>query len=281
MKTAFGILTGILLLATSAAQGSEPAKGKTYAVKAYRDLTYWQIRQDPDRDRHQLDVYRPKGLTNCPVLFFVHGGAWTISSKNDVLGIFGYGTIGKCLAERGQVVVMPNYRLSPHVRHPEHINDVARAFAWTCQNVADYGGDPERIIVVGHSAGGQLVTLLATDPEYLKEVARSPRDIQGVIGISGVYNLKDLDLKQLLGTPCKCLDYPSCVNPITSVFGPKARGAETGLAALSRAAGLAALPANQRRPRLLSATQDDEGVRRRFEGQWLRRANQSASLADA
>jgi acetyl esterase/lipase len=114
---------------------------------------------------------------------------------------------------------MPNYRLSPGVKHPEHIKDVARAFAWACQNVADYGGDPERIFVAGHSAGGHLITLLATDPTYLKAEGRSLKDIHGVIGISGVYRLEDLDIKQLLPAHCKRLDCGEKVNPIVSVFG--------------------------------------------------------------
>ena len=212
------ILTAVLAgyaAEARAADKAEPA-AKHYAVKVYRDRTYYDIRHDPDRDRHQLDVYRPKGQGNCPVVFFVHGGGWAMASKDEVLGIYGYGTIGRCLAERGLVVVMPNYRLSPGVKHPEHIQDVARAFAWTCQNVADYGGDPERIFVAGHSAGGHLVSLLATDPTYLKAVGRSEKDIQGVIGVSGVYRLEDLDLKELIPGHCKCLD--KC-NPIVSVFG--------------------------------------------------------------
>jgi len=132
----------------SAAHAREPGKvepsTKHFAVKVYHDFTYYDIRRDPDRQRHQLDIYRPKGQTKCPVLFFVHGGAWTIASKDEVFGIYGYGMIGRCLAERGLVVVMPNYRLSPGVKHPEHIKDVARAFAWTCQHVAEFGGDPDR-----------------------------------------------------------------------------------------------------------------------------------------
>jgi acetyl esterase/lipase len=215
------VLTASLAGSAAHAGGSdkvEPAT-KHYAVKAYRDLTYYDLRHDPDRDRHQLDIYRPKGESKCPVLFFVHGGGWTIASKDEVLGIYGYGTIGRCLAERGLVVVMPNYRLSPGVKHPEHIKDVARAFAWTCKNIADYGGDPERIFVGGHSAGGHLVSLLATDPAYLKAEGRSLKDIQGVIGVSGVYRLEDLDLKELLPAHCKRLTCDDKVNPIVSVFG--------------------------------------------------------------
>jgi acetyl esterase/lipase len=86
--------------------------------------------------------------------------------------------------------------------------------------VAQYGGDPDWVFVGGHSAGGHLVSLLTTDPAYLKAVGRSPKDIQGVIAVSGVYRLEDLDLKQLLGAPCcKCMDFRDQVNPITMVFG--------------------------------------------------------------
>jgi acetyl esterase/lipase len=220
IATAAVILAAVL--GGGAARADEPEKSepsrKTYAVKAYRDLTYWDIRRDPDRDRHQLDVYRPKEQTKCPVLFFVHGGAWTIGSKDEVLGIYGYGTIGRCLAERGLVVVMPNYRLSPGVKHPEHIKDVARAFEWTCKHVADYGGDPERIYVAGHSSGGHLIALLATDPTYLKAVGRSDKDIRGVIGVSGVYCIEDLDLKHLIPARCKC-PFRDKVNPVATVFG--------------------------------------------------------------
>lgn len=220
------LIVALLFFATlprNAAQAGEREKAETstkrYTVKVYRDFTYYDIRRDPDRKRHQLDIYRPKGETKRPVLFFVHGGGWTIGSKDEVLGIYGYGTIGRCLAERGLVVVIPNYRLSPGIKHPEHIKDVARAFAWTCEHVAEYGGDLEQIYVAGHSAGGHLVALLATDPTYLKAEGRSLKDIRGVIGISGVYRLEDLDLRDLLPAHCKALDCPAKVNPITTVFG--------------------------------------------------------------
>jgi acetyl esterase/lipase len=221
------ILTSAVILLAAfgkpVSRADEPAKTesehKEYAVKVYRDRDYCDIPRDPDLSRHQLDVYRPKGQSKCPVVFFVHGGAWTIASKDEVLGIYGYGTVGRCLAERGLVVVMPNYRLSPKARHPAHIEDVSRAFAWTCKNVADYGGDPDRIYVAGHSAGGHLVALLATDPAYLKVVGRSDKDIRGVIGLSGVYRVEDLDFRQLLPAAGKGVDLRGEVNPITTVFG--------------------------------------------------------------
>jgi len=97
--------------------------------------------------------------------------------------------LGNALARDGVGVVIPNYRLSPKVVHPAHIEDVAGAFAWTHGNIAKYGGNPARIFAFGHSAGGHLVSLLATDPTYLKAEQRTPADIRGVISISGVYTI--------------------------------------------------------------------------------------------
>lgn len=192
-------LTAALLVAVLSLPGSvragDPAmpkpSDKRYAVKTYRNLTYHNVPRDPDRKRHQLDVFQPKGRTGCPVLFFVHGGGWVIGGKDDVFGIYGYGTIARCLAQRGFVVVLPNYRLSPRVRHPEHIKDVARAFAWLYRNVARYGGNPERLFVAGHSAGAHLAALLATDESYLKAEGLTLANIRGVITLSGVFEIPD------------------------------------------------------------------------------------------
>jgi acetyl esterase/lipase len=200
-----------------AADAAPPAK--TYPVRASRGITYYEVWRDPDRYRHQLDVYRPKGKDGCPVLFFVHGGGWVAGSKDDVLGLYGYGTIARCLAERGLVVVLPNYRLSPGVHHPEHIKDVARAFAWACRNVHKYGGDPGQIFVGGHSAGGHLAALLATDDTYLKQEGRSRKDIRGVIAVSGVYRVDDLDLELSAADSCGCLSVNVRARPLAVVFG--------------------------------------------------------------
>jgi acetyl esterase/lipase len=87
---------------------------------------------------------------------------------------------------------MVNYRLSPAVKHPEHVKDVARAFAWTRKHIKEYGGDPDRIFLCGHSAGGHLVSLLATNPTFLNDEHLKLGDddrnaIRGVISICGVY----------------------------------------------------------------------------------------------
>jgi acetyl esterase/lipase len=228
MKTSLRILTATLVLAALAAPqrvragerpAEKPAPPRQYEVTESRNLTYHEVEDDPAPERHRLDVFGPKGQTGCPVLFFVHGGGWVIGKKDDYFGILGYATIARCLARRGLVVVLPNYRLSPAVRHPEHIKDVARAFAWTCTNAARYGGDPKRIVVCGHSAGGHLVSLLATDEKYLKAEGRSRKDVRGVIGVCGVYCVEDLEFKMSASTPGEGLSFDSKVSPFALVFG--------------------------------------------------------------
>jgi acetyl esterase/lipase len=212
-------LLAALPLSLPARASEPPAPAKHYEVQVFPQRLYYDVAKDPDRDSHRLDVFSPKGKTGCPTVFFVHGGAWLIGRKDNYFGIYGYGTIARCLAERGLVVVLPNYRLSPGVRHPEHIKDVARAFAWTCRNAARYGGDPAQIFLCGHSAGGHLVTLLATDESYLKKEGRSRQDIRGVVSISGVYCLEDLELKMSAGAAGDWLHVSTRLSPFAVVFG--------------------------------------------------------------
>jgi acetyl esterase/lipase len=220
------ILAVILILGTLTAAAGGEAKapkdkdaGKPYDVKAARDILYFDTPNDPDPYRHKLDVYQPLTKNRAPVLFFLHGGGWVIGGKDDFFGIYGYGTIARCLAQRGLAVVIPNYRLSPAVQHPEHIKDVARAFAWTCKNVEKYGGDPESIFVSGHSAGGHLAALLAADESYLKQEGRSRKDIRAVIALSGVYRVDDLDLKLAVVDPRGVMRMKVDIRPLAIAFG--------------------------------------------------------------
>lgn len=154
----------------------------TFEVEKHKGIAY-RTDAKADKERHQLDVYVPKGHKNYPVVLFVHGGAWKSGNKNLYAGF------GEAFAKTGIGFVICNYRLSPAVQHPAHIEDVACAFAWTYDNVGKYGGQTDRLFVCGHSAGGHLVSLLATDPTYLKAHNRSPADIKGVVAISGVYEI--------------------------------------------------------------------------------------------
>ena len=119
---------------------------------------------DYDAKRHRLDVYQPKKQDKLqPVVLFIHGGNWNSGSKDNFL----YKAIGRRLAKQGFVGVVMSYRLSPQVLVPAQADDAARALAWTVAHIKDYGGDPARIIVMGHSSGGGLAALLALGSDTL------------------------------------------------------------------------------------------------------------------
>jgi acetyl esterase/lipase len=125
---------------------------------------------------HSLDVYAPKGATNAPVMVMIHGGGFKHGDKS---GPSIAGSMMSHFTGHGYVYVAPNYRLSPEqigapgVRHPTHAEDCARALAWVHDNIARHGGDPERIHLMGHSAGGALAGVLATNERFLQAAGKS------------------------------------------------------------------------------------------------------------
>ncbi|RRB06662.1 alpha/beta hydrolase [Larkinella rosea] len=143
-----------------------------------KDIPYVNA-QSPDFDveRHLLDVYAPKLKTAqpFPVVVFIHGGNWDSGSKNL------YSFIGRRLAKQGVVAVLINYRLSPAVRVPAMADDCARAVLWTTQHIGEFGGDPNRIFVMGHSAGGGLAALVATDHQLAAKWQLPEQVIKGAI----------------------------------------------------------------------------------------------------
>ncbi|HVS40336.1 MAG TPA: alpha/beta hydrolase [Gemmataceae bacterium] len=173
-----------LLLSTLLAFSAAPAAADDIPLQQTLDIPY-----SDDSPLQALDVFAPKNAANRPVVLFVHGGAWMIGDK-DTLGL--YRGVGLWFAKQGAVAVCINYRLAPAAKHPDQVKDVARAFAWTRAHVRDYGGDPDRIFLCGHSAGGHLVSLLATDEAYLKDPALKLTDadraaLKGVMSVSGIY----------------------------------------------------------------------------------------------
>jgi acetyl esterase/lipase len=176
-----GVLCGIAL--ASAVRADAPVS----SVRPLLNIAYYEGK-DTDPDKHKLDLYVPREVKDAPVLFFVHGGAWRRGDKQ-YLGL--YSSLAMSLAHQGIIVVVPNYRLSPQVTHPEHIKDVARAFAWAYANIARYGGRRDEIFAAGHSAGAHLIALLATDESWLKAQGLELTAIRGVIAISGIYDLSD------------------------------------------------------------------------------------------
>jgi acetyl esterase/lipase len=198
---------------------ARPAAAATpvFAQQSFRDIVYYDG-PDADSVRHKLDIHVPKGQKDFPVVFFIHGGGWTHGSK-DYLGI--YSVLARAFNRHGIGVVCPNYRLSPAVQHPEHIRDVARAFAWTYKNIHKYGGRSDELFVSGHSAGGHLCALLATDPTYLKMQGLTPRAIKGAMPISGLYIVPpDPVFDKAFGKDPSIRKHASPINHVSSAAPP-------------------------------------------------------------
>ncbi len=125
----------------------------------------------------RLDVYAPVDAKNAPVLVFFYGGGWHDGDRG------GYGFVGHAFAARGFVVVVPDYRKVPQVRFPAFVTDGEAALAWVRNNVAKFGGDPARIAVAGHSAGGYIAAMLALEPGRVP-----PGSIKALVGLAGPYD---------------------------------------------------------------------------------------------
>jgi acetyl esterase/lipase len=134
--------------------------------------------------RQKLDVYSPKDAKDRPVVVFFYGGSWTAGSR----GLYRF--VGAALAERGIVTVLPDYRLYPQVKFPVFVDDGALAVAWVQQHAQEFGGDPHRIVLMGHSAGGHEAAFLAYDRQLLEKVGAHPEWIVGLVGLSGPYALE-------------------------------------------------------------------------------------------
>jgi acetyl esterase/lipase len=155
-------------------------EAQSQKVTVVKDVDYVANIDYPD-GKDRLDIYIPSGAANAPVIFSVHGGA--LSGGDRTEDTF----VGQRFAAAGYLTVVTSYRLSPDVSHPAHIQDVATAFAWVKRNIQKHGGDPNRIIAIGHSAGAYLVMLLATDSRYLAAHKLSPADIKGLVPVSGFF----------------------------------------------------------------------------------------------
>ncbi len=136
-------------------------------------------------ERQMLDVYQPAIPANVrmrpPVVLFVYGGSWQNGSKA------GYGFVGKSLAQAGYTTVVIDYRLTPKHRYPTFVQDTADALRWTYQNIAQYGGNPEQIFVMGHSAGAFNAITAVDDARFWSTIQMPNTAIRGVIGLAGPY----------------------------------------------------------------------------------------------
>ncbi len=183
-------------------------------VLIYRDIPYEQI-QGVDPNLLSLDIYAPLagGLDapqpaahSYPVLVMIHGGSWRESDKNTASVA---GTKSQYFTAQGVVFVSLNYRLAPQAKHPAQVRDVAAALAWIHTYIGHYGGDAGQIYVMGHSAGGQLAALAATDERYLEAQGMQLGMLKGVILLDGVG-----------------LDIPALVTPATQPMYANAFGTD-------------------------------------------------------
>jgi acetyl esterase/lipase len=148
-----------------------------YAKSA--DMPYGQL------PRQRLDVYRPCSVPQDGherVVIFFYGGYWREGSKSD------YFFAAQGLVSKGFVTVMPDYRVWPDVRFPAFVYDGAQVIRWTRDHIAEFGGDPSRIYIMGHSAGAHIAALLALDEGYLKSVGLDHTILRGVACLSGPYD---------------------------------------------------------------------------------------------
>lgn len=164
------ILSSILMLlcissAVFAKSGSKTAQNIPYspATDAY------------SVQRCKLDVYTPEGAKDAPVVVWFHGGGLTGGNKY----------VPGELLEKGLVVVAVNYRLMPKCTISDCIDDAAASVAWTFENIAKYGGSPEKIFVTGHSAGGYLTSMIGLEKKWLAKYGVDADSIAGLVPFSG------------------------------------------------------------------------------------------------
>lgn len=149
-----------------------------------------------DGARTKLDVYAPEERgAPAPVVFFIYGGGWSRGERGE------YEFVGRALASRGFVTVIADYRLYPEVRYPDFLEDGARALRWVQDNIANYGGDPNRLFLAGHSAGAYNAVMQALDPAFRAEYGVT-MPILAVAALSGPYDF-----------------YPFEYNEVRDVFG--------------------------------------------------------------
>ena len=134
-----------------------------------------------EKERLKLDLYLPASNTTFATIVWFHGGGLQGGSKSGAMTV----RIAERFARAGIAVAVVNYRLHPKVTFPAYVEDAARSFAWVRRHISEYGGDPRRVFVSGHSAGGYLTALLGFDPRYLRRQGLSTDTIAGIIPVSG------------------------------------------------------------------------------------------------
>ncbi len=201
-------LITLLALIASFAQATEPVPepavepAPAMVMHATKDIKY--IHRPLTRDTlTSLDVYEPVSAdgiepadnqhTARPILLFIHGGGWALGDKRRLEHK------ADLALRHNWVYVSINYRLSPRVKHPEHARDAAAAIAYIHQHATDFGGDPNNIVIMGHSAGAHIAAIVASDESLLAEHDLTPADLRGIVLLDGAgYDIpSQMNSKQL------------------------------------------------------------------------------------
>ena len=159
------------------------------ACTPHLDLSYDLDSPPVEAAHNRLDLYAPREASRRPVVVYVHGGGWMEGDKRDAIA-----RKARLFTRAGYVFASVNYRLSTpapetgdldpaRVRFPDHPHDVGEAIGWLDRNVDRYGGDPARLVLIGHSAGAHLVSLVATDPSYLEDYGVRRRSLRGAVSL--------------------------------------------------------------------------------------------------
>lgn len=172
----------------------------------------------PDMPR-RLDLYRPETGTGHPVVIYVYGGSWRTGNKEL------YAPAAQRLLPSGFVLVIPDYTLYPAAGYPRQTEEIAAAIAWTLDHIAEYGGDPTRVVLATQSAGAQISGLALLEPRWLAAYGHSAADLRGFIGISGVYDFAavlayhsvNARARKMMGEILGGAGNASCASPVTYV----------------------------------------------------------------
>ena len=167
-------VTTVCLLGFLAPFSSAVAQPQTAFIMA-RDIPY----AEPADPRQKVDIYAPEGAKNLPVVFWIHGGGWQTGDRTNVQ------VKPQAFTDKGFVFVSTGYRLLTNVEMATIFRDIAKSVRCVHDHIAEHGGDPKRILVMGHSAGAQLAALICIDDRYLKAEGLSLAIIQGCVPVDG------------------------------------------------------------------------------------------------
>src|SRR5437588_4312826 len=173
----FATILAMLSLAPLTLTLAQPQTAASAQAKlnVERDIPY----AEPADPRQKVDIYAPEDAKNLPVVFWIHGGGWQTGDRTDVQ------VKPQAFVDKGFVFVSTGYRLLPNVDMGTIFRDIAKSIHWVHEHIAEYGGDPKRLLVMGHSAGAQLAALVCIDDRYLKAEGLSLDIVKGCVPVDG------------------------------------------------------------------------------------------------